>query len=64
MRNARTLITFVGTAFAGRTAVARARQAHGDGDRLELVDALLNLAVVITGVLVIVRRFRRGEDEA
>jgi hypothetical protein len=61
---AKTLITIVGTVMAGRTALNRVRQAREDGDRLELLDAFLNAAVVITGLIVIVRRMRRGEDEA
>jgi hypothetical protein len=60
-KNLRTLLTLVGTAFAGRTAIARLRQARDDEDRLELLDAALNIAVVVTGVLVIVRRLRQGE---
>ena len=64
MTKAKTLITIVGTVMAGRTALNRVRQAREDGDRLELVDAFLNAAVVITGLIVIVRRMRRGEDEA
>jgi len=58
----RSLLTLLGTAFAGRTAIARVRQARDDDDRLELLDAALNIAVVITGVLVIVRRLRQGEE--
>ena len=61
MKNAKTLITLVGTVFAGRTALQRIKQARLDADRLELIDAALNAAVVITGVLVIVRRLRRNE---
>ena len=61
-RNLRSLLTLIGTAFAGRTAIARLRQARTDQDRLELLDAALNIAVVVTGVLVIVRRLRQGED--
>jgi hypothetical protein len=64
LNTAKTLITVVGTIFAGRTAVQRIRQARTDQDRLELLDAALNAAVVITGLLVIVRRLRRGEEEA
>jgi hypothetical protein len=60
-KNLRTLLTLIGTAFAGRTAIARLRQARDDEDRLELLDAALNIAVVVTGVLVIVRRLRQGE---
>ena len=62
MRNARTLFTVVGTILAGRTAIQRMRQARTDGDRLELFDALLNAAVVITGLLIVVRRLRERDD--
>jgi len=61
-KNVRSLLTLIGTAFAGRTAIARLRQARDDDDRLELLDAALNIAVVVTGVLVIVRRLRQGEE--
>jgi hypothetical protein len=64
VKKAKTLITIVGTVMAGRTALNRLRQAREDGDRLELVDAFLNAAVVVTGLIVIVRRMRAGEDEA
>ena len=64
MKKAKTLFTVVGTVMAGRTALARMRQARIDADRLELLDAFLNVAVVITGLIVIVRRLRRGEEEA
>jgi hypothetical protein len=62
MKNAKVLFTFVGTIFAGRTAIKRMRQAHFDEDKLELLDAALNAAVVVTGLLVIVRRLRRKDD--
>ncbi len=61
-KNVRSLMTLIGTAFAGRAAINRLRQARDDADRLELLDAALNIAVVLTGVLVIVRRLRQGED--
>ena len=64
MNNVKSVITFVSTVMAGRTAISRVRQAREDGDRLELVDAALNAIVVITGTIIIVRRLRRGEDEA
>ena len=64
MKNIKSLITFVSTVMAGRTALARVRQAREDGDRLELVDAALNAIVVVTGTIIIIRRLRRGEDEA
>jgi hypothetical protein len=58
------IVTFVSTVMAGRTAVSRLRQAREDGDRLELADALLNTVVLVTGTIIIIRRLRRGEDEA
>ena len=63
-RTVKNIVTFVSTVMAGRTAVSRLRQAREDGDRLELVDALLNTVVLVTGTIIIVRRLRRGEDEA
>ena len=63
-RTIRNIVTFVSTVMAGRTAVSRLRQAREDGDRLELVDALLNTVVLVTGTIIIIRRLRRGEDEA
>jgi hypothetical protein len=64
VKKAKTMITIVSTVMAGRTALARLRQAREDGDRLELVDAFLNAADVVTGLVIIVRRMRRGEAEA
>jgi hypothetical protein len=64
MKNAKVLLSFVGTIFAGRTAIARIRAAHTEEDRLELLDAALNIAVVVTGLLIIVRRLRDKEDPA
>jgi hypothetical protein len=61
MKNVKLLFTFVGTIFAGRTAVQRMRKAHVAEDRLELLDAALNAAVVITGLLIIVRGLRHKE---
>jgi hypothetical protein len=62
VKTAKTLITIVGTIMSGRTAINRIREAREDGDVLELVDAALNVAVVVTGLIVIVRRLRRGES--
>ena len=64
MKNAKSIITFATTVMAGRTAIQRLLQARDDGDRFELVDAFLNFLVLVTGTIVIVRRLRRGEDEA
>jgi hypothetical protein len=64
VKNIKSIVTFVTTMMAGRTAIQRLKQAREDGDRLELVDALLNAIVLVTGTIIIVRRLRRGEDEA
>ncbi len=64
LNNIKSLVTFVTTVMSGRTALKRLRQAREDGDRLELVDALLNGIVLVTGTIIIIRRLRAGEDEA
>ncbi len=64
MKSVKSIVTLVTTVMAGRTAIQRLRQAREDGDRLELVDAVLNAIVLVTGTIIIVRRLRRGEDEA
>jgi hypothetical protein len=64
MRNVKTLLTFVGTVLAGRTALTRMRDARADGDRLELFDSLLHAALVITGLLIVVRRLREKDELA
>ena len=67
MKNVKTvknLVTIVGQVMVARTAISRLRQARGDGDRLELVDALINVVALVSGTLVIVRRLRAGEEEA
>jgi hypothetical protein len=63
VKDIKTVITFISTLMAGRTAVARLRQAHEDGDGLELIDAVLNAVVLVTGTIIIIRRLRAGEDE-
>jgi hypothetical protein len=64
VKNIKSVVSFVSTLMAGRTALARLRQARKDGDRLELVDAVLNAVVLVTGTIIIIRRLRRGEAEA
>ena len=64
VKTIKNVVTFVSTVMAGRTAISRLKQARDDGDRLELVDALLNTVVLVTGTIIIIRRLRRGEDEA
>lgn len=60
MKNAKTFASLAGTVFAARTALARVREVREDGDKLELVDAVLNIVVLVTGTIVIVRRLRKG----
>ena len=62
MKNVKTLLTIIGTLMSGRTAINRISQAREDGDARELLDAALNVAVVVTGLVVIVRRLRREQD--
>ena len=64
VKKANSIITFVTTVMAGRHALSRLRQAREDGDRFEWIDAVLNAAVLVSGTIVIIRRLRRGEDEA
>ena len=63
-KKANSIITFVTTVMAGRHALSRLRQAPEDGDQFELIDAFLNALVLVSGTIVIIRRLRRGEDEA
>jgi hypothetical protein len=62
MKNVKTLFTFVGMIFSGRTALKRAKHARAEEDRLELLDAALNAAVVITGLLILIRRLREKDE--
>jgi hypothetical protein len=64
VKNVKSIVTFATTLMAGRTAIQRLLQAREDGDRLELIDAALNAVVLVTGTIIIVRRLRRGENEA
>jgi hypothetical protein len=63
VKNIKSVLTFVGTVMAGANALSRLRQAREDGDQLELLDALLSAAVLVTSTIIIFRRLRRGEDE-
>jgi hypothetical protein len=64
MKSAKTMFAFIGTIFAGRTAISRMRQARTEQDRLEMLDAVLHAAIVITGLLIIVRRLRENDAPA
>ena len=63
MKNAKALLTFVGMIFAGRTALKRLSHARTEEDKLELIDAALNAAVVITGLLILIRQLREQKEE-
>ena len=45
---------------AGGSAFAALRRARRSGDKLELVDAVVSTAAVITGVLLLVRELRKA----
>ena len=64
MKNTKALLTFVGMIFAGRTALKRLSHARTEEDTLELIDAALNAAVVLTGLLVLIRQLREKDEEA
>ena len=57
------IATLLGTLIGGRTAFQRLQQAREDSDGLELADAVLNMLVVVSGVLILVRRLRQGHEE-
>jgi hypothetical protein len=59
---AKNLVTLLGILMSGRTALTRALQAREDGDRLEILDAVVNVLALITGLIVVVRRMRHHAD--
>jgi hypothetical protein len=63
-RNVKSLVTIAGQVLVARTALSRLRQARGEGDRLELLDALVNVVALVSGTIVIIRRLRSGKEEA
>jgi hypothetical protein len=44
------------------TAVRRFKDARHTGDKLEVADAILNAGVVLTGMVLLIRSLRRGEE--
>jgi hypothetical protein len=44
------------------TAVRRFRDARRTGDKLEVADAIANAGVVITGLVLLIRSLRRGDE--
>jgi hypothetical protein len=49
---------------AGASVVMALRRARRSGDKLELADAVISGLAVITGVLLLIRRLRKGEELA
>jgi uracil phosphoribosyltransferase len=45
---------------AGGSAIAALRRARRSGDKLEMIDAVVSTAAVVTGVLLLVRELRKG----
>ncbi len=56
------IVSIVGQVLVARTAWQRLREARERGGRVETIDALLNVAALVTGTVVIVRHLRRGEE--
>jgi hypothetical protein len=44
------------------TSVRRFKDARRTGDKLEVADAILNAGVVLTGMVLLIRSLRRGEE--
>ena len=58
----RSLLRLGGKAFAVSTIARQVSKARSDGDRLKMLDALLNAAALVTAVLIIVREIREHGD--
>ncbi len=56
------LVSIVGQVLVARTAWQRVQEARERGGRVETLDAVLNLAALVTGTIVMVRHLRRGEE--
>ncbi len=56
------IVSLVGQALVARTAWQRLQEARAGGGRIETLDAILNVAALVTGTIVIVRHLRRGEE--
>ncbi|UGY93759.1 hypothetical protein [Streptomyces gobiensis] len=55
----------IGTTLFGAVSVAKqAKKARREGDKLQLIDAVVSAAAIATGVALLVRELRRlGEDD-
>ncbi|MFH8410489.1 hypothetical protein ACH4FX_37785 [Streptomyces sp. NPDC018019] len=51
------------TLFGAVSVVKQAKQAKGEQDKLQLVDAVVSAAAIVTGVALLVRDLRRLRDD-
>ncbi|MET9295232.1 hypothetical protein [Streptomyces sp. NPDC003077] len=51
------------TLFGAVSVVKQAKQARGEKDTLQLVDAVVSAAAIVTGVALLVRELRRLNDD-
>jgi len=58
-----TYLAIGSTLFAAFTNIKKVRSARGEEDTLQLVDAVLRVAAVATGVALLVRELRQSHDD-
>jgi hypothetical protein len=58
-----TYLAIGSTLFAAFSNIKKVRAARGEGDTLQLADAVLRVAAVATGVALLVRELRQGNDD-
>ena len=58
-----TYLAIGSTLFAAFSNVKKVRSARGDGDTLQLIDGLIRVAAVATGVALLVRELRQQADD-
>ena len=59
--NPKTVIRVGPHVASGGSAFMALRRARKSGDKLQLLDAVVSIAAVITGVLLLVRELRKGD---
>jgi hypothetical protein len=58
-----TYLAIGSTLFAAVSNIKKVRSARGEGDTLQLVDAVIRVAAVATGVALLVRELRQAHDD-
>jgi hypothetical protein len=58
-----TYLAIGSTLFAAFSNIKKVRSARGDHDTLQLVDGLIRVAAVATGVALLVRELRKASDD-